>query len=97
MRFGEAIELRGKDIRDKTLNISRSATFVRGKGYVIGPTKMHETRHVPVPSLVWEKLAVPDDDALVFPGKGGQLTNGEYRWAFDQAATRTGGSGARTA
>jgi integrase len=93
LRFGEAIALRGKDIHDKTINIHRSVTFVRGKGYVEGDTKTHETRHVPVPSLVWEKLVLPADDALVFPGKGRHLSNGEYRWAFDRAATRIGVTG----
>jgi hypothetical protein len=51
---------------------------VRGLGQIEGDTKIHETRHVPVPTLVWDKLVRPADDALVFPGKGGQLTNGEY-------------------
>jgi integrase len=32
-RFGEAIALRGKDIQDKTINVHRSVTAVRGYGY----------------------------------------------------------------
>jgi integrase len=93
LRFGEAIALRGKDIQNKTINVHRSVTAVRGKGQIEGDTKTHETRHVPVPSLVWEKLVLPADDALVFAGKGGHLTTGEYRWAFDRAATKIGVTG----
>jgi integrase len=94
LRFGEAIALRGNDIQGKTIHVHRSVTAVRGKGQVEGDTKTHETRHVPVPTLVWEKIDLPaDPSALVFPGKGGYLTNGEYRWAFDAAATRIGVTG----
>ena len=56
--------------------------------------KTKRDRHVPVPGPVWERLKdeLPDDpNALVFPSrKGGYLTLGECRWAFDNACKAVG-------
>lgn len=89
IRFGEAIALRRQDIRDQELVIRRSATYVQGRGMVETDTKTKRTRHVPVPAPVWDVMDLPNDgDALVFPGKNGFLTLGEYRWVFDKAVQR---------
>lgn len=89
LRFGEAVALRGKDIGDCELIVRRSATYVQGRGMVETDTKTKRSRHVPVPQPVWELLTLPDDGgSLLFPGKNGFLTIGEYRWVFDKAVTR---------
>ena len=76
------------------LIIRASATAVTGKGIVETATKTRRDRHVPVPEPVWERLKdeLPDNpNALVFPSrKGGYLTLGEYRWAFDNACKAVG-------
>jgi integrase len=56
LRFGEAITLRGKDIRDGTITVRASVTKVDGRGYVEDTTKTHRTRWVPVPSFFREEL-----------------------------------------
>lgn len=96
LRFGEAVALRRKDIgADRVITVRASVTGVRGKGLVEGNTKTHRTRHVPIPSFVWERLTLPaEPNALVFPShRGGVMTNGEYRWVFDKAASDIGLSG----
>lgn len=89
LRFGEAIALRGRDIGDQELIVRHSVTYVQGRGMVETDTKTKRSRHVPVPTPVWDGLTLPDDgDQLVFPGKAGYLTLGEYRWVFDKAVAR---------
>lgn len=95
LRFGEAIALRGKDVRDAELTVRSSATHVTRQGIVETPsTKTHKVRHVPIPKPVWDllKAQLPEDpEALVFPSrKGGLLPVGEYRWAFDLACKEVG-------
>jgi integrase len=74
--------------------VRASVTNVTGLGQVEGETKTHREREVPIPAIVWDRLKgdLPSDpDALVFPSrKGGHLTIGEYRWAFDPAAKKIG-------
>jgi integrase len=96
LRFGEAAALRRRHVGDRVLTVRASATAVTGKGIVETTTKTRRDRHVPVPGPVWERLKdelpPPDDlNALVFPSrKGGYLTLGEYRWAFDNACKAVG-------
>jgi integrase len=94
LRFGEAAALRRKHVGDRELIVRASATAVTGKGIVDTTTKTKWDRHVPVPAPVWERLKdeLPDaPNALVFPSrKGGYLTLGEYRWAFDNACKAVG-------
>jgi integrase len=94
LRFGEAVALRRRDVKNGTITVRASVTGVTGQGLTEGGTKTNKARWVPVPGLVRERLEAElpvEADALVFPGKGGgYLTNGEYRWAFDPAATKTG-------
>jgi integrase len=59
-------------------------------------TKNHEKRKVPIPDSVLRLLTaeLPDEPALVFPGrKGGELPLGEFRWVFDKAAAAVGLAG----
>jgi integrase len=93
LRFGEAVALRARDVKDRTITVRASVTGVTGQGQVEDVTKTARTRWVPVPGLVWDRLKIElpaDPDALVFPGKAGYLTPGEYRWTFDPAATKAG-------
>ncbi|MFD6355352.1 tyrosine-type recombinase/integrase [Nocardia tengchongensis] len=97
IRFGEAIALRGSAVNLDTrrITVSRSATFVTGKGYVETDTKNRTIRAVPVPAILGKELAVLldglDPDALVFASnKDGYLTSTEFRWVFDQALAQVG-------
>jgi integrase len=100
LRFGEAVALRVRDVKDKRITVRSSVTRVAGSGYVEGTTKTSRTRWVPVPEFVWEELeeecllVSKGPDALVFPGPhGGHLTTFEYRRWFDPAATDIGAPG----
>ena len=76
------------------LTVRSSATAVTGKGIVESTTKTNRDRHVPGPEPVWKKLKAElpaDPNVLVFPSrKGGFLSLGEYRWAFDNAREDVG-------
>jgi integrase len=94
LRFGEAVALRRKHVGDAELVIRASVSGVTKQGLVETTTKTGRTRHVPVPSPVWEVLKnhLPDDpEDLMFRGrKGGYLPVGEYRWVFDHACEEVG-------
>lgn len=95
LRWGEAIALRGKDIKDGTITVSTAVTNITGRGLVEDTTKTGKTRWVPVPAFIWERLKneLPDDpNALVFPGnrEGEWLTTGQFRHVFDPAAVAVG-------
>lgn len=93
LRFGEAAALKVKhvDTKNNRLNVLSSVTFVSGTGFVEGTTKGGESRSVPVPQFLSEVLKTHtkgmSSDALVFGGKDGWITPGEFRWKFDPAAT----------
>jgi integrase len=97
LRYGEVTALRRKAVDGKTITVSASVDKDRLKGWVETATKTDETRWVAVPEFVWERLEreLPTDpDALVFPSRsGGYLPNGEYRWAFNKAASTVGVAG----
>lgn len=97
LRFGEAVALRGRDVKDNKIAVRTSVTNVTGQGLTEDTTKTNKARWVPVPGFVRERLEAElpvEPDALVFPGKdGGWLTTGEYQWQFDSAATQTGVGG----
>jgi integrase len=94
LRFGEVTALRERDVKDHTLTVRASVVRV-GNGYVESDTKTHRTRWVPVPEFIWAKLGKvrdQDPDTLLFPGRGrgGFMTNAQYRRAFDPAAKEIG-------
>lgn len=84
LRFGEAAELRWRDV-DLTagrLSVSRSVTFVSGVAEV-GPPKNGTGRTVALPASAARMLTAGDADALVFPdSRGGWLraSNARRRW-----------------
>lgn len=86
-RISEGFAVRGRDFSERTWEVFDAVTTVAKIGRVEKDTKTHRGRHIPIPNVVWRRLDIPaDPDALVFPGrKGGHITNGEYRWAFDKA------------
>ena len=90
LRYGEAIALRGRDMKNQTITVRASVTKVAGKGFVEDTTKTHRTRWVPVPEFIWRELEPGKPDQLVFPGRDGFLTSFEYRQAFDPAAKAIG-------
>lgn len=92
LRFGEAAALRvgDVDLHARRIRVSRSVTYVSGKGLTEGPTKNHGARSVPVPKFLVPLLITEiegcDSTALVFPSRhGGYLPLGEVRWVFDPA------------
>lgn len=99
LRFGEAVALRARDVKDSRITVRTSVTNVTGKGLVEDTTKTSKVRWVPVPGLVWERLKAElptDPNALVFPSskeEGEWLTTGEFRWVFDPAAAEVGAAG----
>ncbi|MGW0454729.1 tyrosine-type recombinase/integrase [Gordonia sputi] len=101
LRYGEAVALRRVDVNltDGRLDVARSVTWVREQGAVEGTTKGHESRSVPVPAFLVELLRDHLDTlpkatgTLVFGGRDGWMTPGEFRWRFDPAATAAGVEG----
>lgn len=74
LRWGEMTALRVRDVNllRQRIKVERSVRYVKGHGFVMGTTKGHEARTVPMPpfltALMRDRLAVaggPDD--LVFP------------------------------
>lgn len=92
LRFGEAAALAVADVDLSTrrIRVSRSVTYVSGKGLVEGPTKNHSSRTVPVPQFLAPLLSTEiqgrEGTDLVFPSRrAGYMTLGEVRWVFDPA------------
>lgn len=92
LRFGEAAALRIGDVnlKSRRMRVSRSVTYVAGRGLVEGSTKNHSARTVPIPKFLEPLLATEvrgrDGSELVFPSRrGGYITLGEVRWVFDPA------------
>ncbi|ASN20656.1 tyrosine-type recombinase/integrase [Arthrobacter sp. YN] len=85
LRFGEAAELRAKDLHLERgrITVARSVTDVDGK-MVVGPPKNGKPRDVPVPGYVMERVtrraASLARDDLVFPGpRGGWLRSNNFK------------------
>ncbi|MDC8973981.1 tyrosine-type recombinase/integrase [Mycobacterium marinum] len=90
LRFGEAAELRWRDIDidNLRLRISRSVTLVDG-AFVVGSPKAGKARTVSLPEFVAVLLAPGSSDALVFPDTAGGYMRGSNvrrRW-WSQAVT----------
>ncbi|MGB5796777.1 MAG: tyrosine-type recombinase/integrase [Mycolicibacter algericus] len=84
LRFGEAAELRWRDvdIEGLRLRISRSVTFVAGKA-VVGSPKNGKERTVALPATVAKLLTAGAPDDLVFPDSAGgwmRASNVRRRW-----------------
>lgn len=91
LRFGEAAELRWRDVDLENLRIrvSRAVALVDGE-FVIGPPKSGKARTVSMPAFVADLLGERGDlDALVFPdAQGGHMrgSNVRRRWWADAVA-----------
>ena len=84
LRFGEAAELRWRDVDTARLRlaITRSVTFVGGRA-VVGTPKNGKDRTVALPATVVRMLAPGGDDALVFTDSAGgwmRASNVRRRW-----------------
>lgn len=84
LRFGEAAELRWRDVDLDRLSIrlARSVTLVDNK-FVIGTPKGGKGRTVSLPAFVADLLTAGDSNALVFPdSEGGHMrgSNVRRRW-----------------
>ena len=97
LRLGEATALRVGDVNltARRIRVSRSATYVTAQGLVEGATKNHTARTVPVPKFLAPLLETEirehgDTELLFGSGRGGYLTVGQVRWAFDTAAKAVG-------
>ncbi|OCB58455.1 hypothetical protein A5722_07200 [Mycobacterium vulneris] len=95
LRWGEAIALTRGDIDFERGRIAvRQAVTRTERKYVLGPTKTHETRSVPVPAtvlkLLKDRIERRPADKLVFPGSLGFMRSHELRRAFDPAAVKVG-------
>jgi integrase len=100
LRWGEASALRvhAVDLDRRRLEVDQAHTEVGGK-IVVGTTKNHERRSVPIPRFLAEELrehlAEKGPNELVFTSpKGAALRNTNFRPRFfDPAAERVGLSG----
>lgn len=97
LRFGEAAELRTKDVhlRRQRLRVARSITDVEGR-MLIGPPKGGTERDVPLTAFIAERLQArvqgKSRDDLVFPTPRGHAmrSNNFKRRDYDPAVTAAG-------
>lgn len=95
LRFGEAAELRTKDVdlRRKRIRVARAVTDVKGR-MVVGPPKNGESRDVPLTGFMLDRIQplLTTRDALVFPtprGKWMRSNNFKSR-TYDKAVEAAG-------
>lgn len=91
LRFGEAAELRWRDLDLENLRvrIARSVTLVDGT-FVVGSPKNGKGRSVSLPAFVASLLEPGDSDGLVFPDSAGGYMRGSNvrrRWWSQAVAT----------
>lgn len=95
LRFGEAAELRGKDVspRRGRIMVARSVTDANGR-LVIGPPKNGKARDVPVPATVLELLRprmAGREDLIFTTPRGQQLRSSNFKArTYDPAVTSAG-------
>lgn len=87
LRFGEAAELRWRDVdlRKLQIRVSRSVTLVDNR-FVVGTPKGGKGRTVSLPAFVADLLTPGPADALVFPDAAGGYMRGSNvrrRWWAD--------------
>ncbi len=101
MRFGElaALRVRAIDLKKRRITVSGGVTQVSGKGLIVGKTKTHQVRSVPIltdelADVLKEATAAKDKDAYVFPGPdGGPMYNHYFRTRFDWGCKTAGLTG----
>jgi integrase len=96
LRWGElaALTTRRVDLKRRRIEVVEAITEVHGR-VIVGTTKTHQRRSVPIPRFLVDELALelaakaPGD--LVFTPEGGVLRNTNFRPRFfDPAAEKTG-------
>lgn len=102
MRFGEAAELRVKDInvKAKTAFVTRSVSLTTGTPVVSSPKTKTSRRAVPLPAEVLadvtESMEGKSRDALIYPTvQGKQFRKDNYARAFKIACAKVGLEGVR--
>jgi integrase len=92
LRYGECAALRigDVDVAKRRVRVSRSVTYVNGKGRVEGPTKTHQNRTVPLPQFLVDRLSNElrgrAAEGPVFPHHdGGTMPLDWFRVRFDKA------------
>lgn len=64
LRWSEAVELRGRDVAGRRVEVTRAAVAVGSGGIVVGTPKSHKSRTVVAPSFL--RLPAAGDDELLF-------------------------------
>lgn len=78
LRWSEAVELRGRDVSGRRIEVTRAAVAVGSGGVVVGTPKSHQSRTVVVPSFVRVPDAAPDE-LLWATARGTRLLSQNYR------------------
>lgn len=78
LRWSEAVELRGRDVTGRRIEVTRAAVAVGSGGVVVGTPKSHQSRTVVVPSFVRIPDAAPDE-LLWATSRGTRLLSQNYR------------------
>lgn len=74
LRWGEATALQARDVNvlRRRIRVERSVSYVQARGFIVGTTKGHEARTVPMPAFLVDMMrvriaAAAGPDELVFP------------------------------
>jgi len=74
LRWGEATALRVRDVNllRRRISVTTAVSYVPGSGFIVGPTKGHEARNVPMPGFLTVMMrdrveTAGSPDALIFP------------------------------
>jgi integrase len=103
LRYGECAALRvgSVDIDKRRIMVASSITYVRGIGRVLGDTKTHQRRSVPLLTTALadelkQLTAGRDPSEFLFPGPDGEsMSNGWFRARFDKAVAKLGLEGVK--
>lgn len=90
LRWSEAVELRGRDVHDRRIEVTRAAVAVGSGGIVVGTPKSHQSRTVVAPSF----LRLPDvgeDELLWTTPRGARLVSQNFRQRVWLPALRRAG------
>lgn len=82
IRREEALVLAPCDINNNVLSVSKAVGYVGNKPYIKSTKSSRGTRKIPIPKALCEILKeytadIPEND-LIFPGKDGPMTAGEF-------------------
>ena len=92
LRWSEAVELRGRDVRGRRIDVTRAAVAVGSGGIVVGTPKSHAARTVVAPSFLRLPEAGPDG-LLWSTARGRRLVSQNYRQRIWLPSCRRAGLG----